>query len=246
MGKNFSNNHTFDVESFTNLLIKAQGERSQTKFANDCGLSIAYMCKYLNKRCSKPPTPKTLKKISNTALGEVTYYDLLQAAGYDTSEFTNDIVENVASNTILEFKKLSMATITASLAHSKFNWSSRMRQNENSYDFEITINEGKISKWLFFFFPESHLVYQDTTRINLLMSYYGRFTLENHSPRTKISFVTNNKNLFEELINHSPYMLSMFVSIILIDTNTLEIVEEKYLHSALSLHPDLETIYKLK
>ena len=54
----------FDKVKFTELLIKAQGRLTLTDYANECGVSLAYMCKYLKGKFDKAPTPSTIKKIA--------------------------------------------------------------------------------------------------------------------------------------------------------------------------------------
>ena len=87
MSKAVNIDHEFNIEKYSKLLSQAQGGRTQTKFAKDCGLSVAYICKHLNKRINKPPIPSTLKKIAAVAANGITYEDLLDAAGYDGDKY---------------------------------------------------------------------------------------------------------------------------------------------------------------
>ena len=77
MSKAVKADHEFDIERYAGLLLKAKGERTQAKFAEEAGLSIAYISKHLNKRIDKAPIPSTLKKIAAVASNDVTYEELL-------------------------------------------------------------------------------------------------------------------------------------------------------------------------
>ena len=246
MSKAVKLDHEFDIDKYTELLIKAQGGRSQTEFANDCGLSVAYICKYINKKFDKAPIPSTIKKIAACAAGGVSYSELLEAAGYDSSKFSTDELSETPSSVIMEFEKLAMATITSALSHIDFEWSTLPRLSGFTYDFGISINGGKISNWFFEFIHESAIIVPANILPNRIMSYYGRLAMTNHEPRTKFSFVTDSVKTFENLKQFNPYMLSMFVSVILIDSSNMTVIDEVYLNSSLDLQSELENIYTVK
>lgn len=246
MSKAVKLDHEFNIEKYSELLAKAQGGRSQTDFANDCGLSVAYICKHLNKKIDKAPIPSTLKKIAACAAGGVTYADLLEAAGYDSTKFPLDTVPDTPIQVISEFEKLTMATITAALSKSTFKWSSISFKEGTNYDFGITISDGRLSQWYFEFIHNSAISSPERSLQNRLMMYYGKIVTANHEPRTKFSFVTDSETTFNNLKGFPPYMLSMYVSVILIDTTSMNILKEEYLDSSLNLHPDMNTIYLLK
>ena len=86
MSKAVKTDFPFDLETYTRLLQKAQGSRTQTEFARDCGLSVAYMCKALNGKFDKAPTPATIRKIAAVAQNDITEADLLYSAGYKIRE----------------------------------------------------------------------------------------------------------------------------------------------------------------
>lgn len=246
MSKAVKLDHEFDIDKYTELLTKAQGGRTQTEFANDCGLSVAYVCKYLNKKFDKAPIPSTIKKIAACAAGGVSYSELLEAAGYDSSKFSTDELSETPSAVIMEFEKLAMATITSALSHIDFEWSTLHRLSGFTYDFGISITDGKISNWFFEFIHESAIVVPANLLSNRIMSYYGRLAMTNHEPRTKFSFVTDSVKTFENLKQFNPYMLSMFISVILIEPSTMTVLDEVYLNSSLGLQSELEIIYTVK
>lgn len=68
------------TDKLRELLIKAQGERSQNQFAMQGGFSSSAITRIMNG--NYVPSPKTLRKIANIAYNGVTYEDLLEACSY--------------------------------------------------------------------------------------------------------------------------------------------------------------------
>ena len=232
MSKAVSTDHAFDLEKYTELLIKAQGGRSQTEFASDCGVSVAYMCKYLNKRFDKAPTPTTIKKIAASAANAVSLSELLNAAGYDASKYTS--TEQNISSINHDNKKLALATITNCLASCRFKWVATGKQS-SFFDFSIDVIDGAISSWNFIFLDNTVSAIPSTPFQNRMESYYGKLVTTNINKNTKFSFVTTDSDLFHLLQHIPPYFLNAYVSVILIDISRMEIIDEKFLDSALSL-----------
>ena len=86
----------FNKERFTELLIKARGQLTLTDYANKCGVSLSYMCKYLKGKFDKAPTPSTIKKIARfTETNGITEEELLEAAGYSVAKYSDS---NTARN----------------------------------------------------------------------------------------------------------------------------------------------------
>ncbi|MCX7903242.1 MAG: helix-turn-helix domain-containing protein [Caloramator sp.] len=80
----------FDRDKFSYLLIKARGERNNAEFSRESGVSRAYISGYINKNIDKPPTPEIIRRLAEAAYNDVTYEDLMEAAGYiEKSESTN-------------------------------------------------------------------------------------------------------------------------------------------------------------
>jgi transcriptional regulator with XRE-family HTH domain len=72
----------FNKEKFKELLLKAMGEKTQEEFAELCGVNRTYVSKYLNMRLDNPPSPNILKRIAQNASNDVTYEQLMDAAGH--------------------------------------------------------------------------------------------------------------------------------------------------------------------
>lgn len=69
-----------NAERLSELLIKAQGSRSQNQFAAQCGISSSAITRIINGDYA--PSPNTLRKIANVSHNGVTYEDLLEACSY--------------------------------------------------------------------------------------------------------------------------------------------------------------------
>lgn len=77
----------FDKEKFANLLRKAMGNRSINQYWLNSEVSATYISRLLRKLVDNPPGPEIIRKLADTAQNEVTYQDLMEAAGhfYDIS-----------------------------------------------------------------------------------------------------------------------------------------------------------------
>lgn len=233
---------TFNKEKFTSLLIKAQGKLTVTDYAQECGVSVAYMCKYLKGRFDKAPTPTTVKKMAlYTAKNGVTQEELLEAAGYSISKYSDAAAEK---NMYLRFEKLGIATITSALSECNFKWSVLQNRENSFFDFSIEINDGNLKQWSFEFKTTS----SEIMRVphNAILSYYGRLITSKNLPQSKFSFVTDSEVIFDEIKKCNPYMLPMYASVILIKTDDMKVVKEEYLETFLPISDDIKNEYTLK
>ena len=47
----------YDKEKLSNLLLRAKGHRTMTKFAEDSGISVAHVSRMINKKLESAPSP---------------------------------------------------------------------------------------------------------------------------------------------------------------------------------------------
>lgn len=241
MSKAVNTDHEFNIEKYAELLSKAQGGRTQTEFAKDCGLSVAYICKHLNKRISKAPIPSTLKKIAAVAANGITYESLLDAAGYDASKYISSqtgVFPPVFSTTLQnsEFEKQATAIVIATLSQNNLKWD-LIENNANEYwNMKIEIKDSKISEWYFNFLTATHtdILGQKDNLIKSILAYYGRLALMPAGNYIKYSFVTDSSELYDLLKNNAPSALAIYISVILINRSSLSIIKEEYIETALS------------
>jgi transcriptional regulator with XRE-family HTH domain len=115
----------FDKEKFKELLFDAMGERTQEEFAELCDVNRTYISKYLNMRLDNPPSPNILKRIAQNARNEITYEQLMDAAGHiNRSELGLAYVEvgryisimrqkkGISQETLAELSGVSIDTIS--------------------------------------------------------------------------------------------------------------------------------------
>lgn len=72
----------FDKEKFAELLYKAKGKRSINNYALKSGVTSAHISRLLRGLLDTAPTPPTIKKLADHAQNDVTYEDLMKAAGH--------------------------------------------------------------------------------------------------------------------------------------------------------------------
>lgn len=79
----------FDKKKFKSLIEKAMGTRKISQFSSDSGVNRTYISKYINERLNSPPAPDVLKRLSDSAQNNVSYEELMSAAGYINSKKDN-------------------------------------------------------------------------------------------------------------------------------------------------------------
>ncbi|MED4979435.1 XRE family transcriptional regulator [Geobacillus stearothermophilus] len=82
---------SFDKQKFAELLEKAKGNRSINHYAQKSGVTSAHISRLLRCLLDSPPTPQTIKKLADHAHNEVTYEDLMRAAGYIDDDTKTDL-----------------------------------------------------------------------------------------------------------------------------------------------------------
>lgn len=77
---------TYNRSLFAALLKQAIGGRSINQFALHCGVSAAYISRLLRQKTKTPPNPPIILKMANKAHNQISYMNLMTAAGYLQSE----------------------------------------------------------------------------------------------------------------------------------------------------------------
>lgn len=72
----------FNQEKFRDLLLKARGNRTNEEYAQQSGVSRPYISAYLNLKRNEPPSPEVIRRLASVAYNDVTYDDLMEAAGH--------------------------------------------------------------------------------------------------------------------------------------------------------------------
>ncbi|WP_313558822.1 helix-turn-helix domain-containing protein [Ruminiclostridium cellobioparum] len=72
----------FQKDKFGELLNAAKGNRKINEFANIVGVTRVYISQYINGKLNTAPSPELIKRIAENARNNITYNDLMIAAGY--------------------------------------------------------------------------------------------------------------------------------------------------------------------
>lgn len=72
----------FNKNYFASLINQAIGARSLNEYARQTGVSAAHISRLARALLDTPPNPQTIKKLAEYAYNEVSYHDLMNAAGY--------------------------------------------------------------------------------------------------------------------------------------------------------------------
>ena len=235
----------FDKDKFTELLNKAQGRLTLTDYAAECGVSLAYLCKYLKGKFDKAPTPSTIRKMAKfTGTNGVTEEELLEAAGYSATKYSD---ANNLRNIGLRFEKLGIATIASALSKCNFKWNVKQTVDSTSlFDLAIQVDAGEIENWMFNFITRIDDNKPPVPYNGRFFTYYTKLVCMQHPPKSKYSFVTNSEVLYNEIKMYNPHMLPMYISIILINTEDMKVVKEEYLETHIPVTDNIKNIYTLK
>ncbi len=172
-----SNHNSFNRKLFSELIQRAKGKRTLTKYADDTKTSIAHISRMINEKLESPPSPETIKKLVPVEINGVTYKDLMMAAGHinqisffeeldikadsdlkdnpETDNSSNAV--NCYSQVIEErrkFKSLCMSTILFTLSCNNLSWSipngyDKTKPYMHTNDFSLEIQDTYITAWTF-------------------------------------------------------------------------------------------------
>lgn len=91
---------TFDKERFADLLKEAKGNRSINQYSLHSGVSAAHISRLMRGLLDTPPNPSTIESLADKAYNNITYNDLMHAAGHITKDETNQESTVVAGQEI--------------------------------------------------------------------------------------------------------------------------------------------------
>ncbi|MFA9398367.1 MAG: hypothetical protein ACERKV_08900 [Clostridiaceae bacterium] len=245
------NKNVFNKESFALLLERAKGDRSINRYANETGVSAAHISRFLRQMIDAPPTPETISKLASKAYNEVTYQDLMVAAGHlaepydDAMEVKEDSVflERVSMikdspinhrNEIMFLEKKFMQIILADLYNKPFAWSieksEKLHNGERSFyipDMTINIDYDGYKKWYFEFKAISND--RGFTSFMFFQHLYGMIATAELLPTDKFTIVINNERTFDSFFKRPPLSLRANLYVMLIDLEKGEVVKEEQL-----------------
>ncbi len=240
-------NNLFNKERFAELLNKAKGDRSINKYAEETDVSAAHISRFLRNMIDAPPTPETISKFSSKAYNEVSYRDLMVAAGHisireqsDSGDDENEeiierntIIERTSPNErrmeIMNIEKRLFQIILSHLYEVPFEWNMQKPDVRMRFpDMIIDIDDGDYKRWLIEFkaYPESYLSMGLPPN-----QIYGMLATTDLAPTDKFSIVVNNENAYNMFFRRPPVSLRANVYLMLVDIKKGKIIKEEMLCS---------------
>jgi SOS-response transcriptional repressor LexA len=83
----------FNKLQFSELLLKAKGDRSLYQYALDANLDRGYLSRIVNMKRDLPPSAEIIKRLATAAENNIKYADLMIAAGYMQKPRKFDILQ---------------------------------------------------------------------------------------------------------------------------------------------------------
>ena len=225
MRRNVDPDYEFDKDRFAEVLKAAIGDRSYSAFGKEADISFGYISKYINKKCDVSPTVQTLKKMAKVA--KVTYAELLEAAGYDSNKYDEDDV----SATMVNNDWSPMNTLLPTLCRTGFKWQF-VNNGQAGAPLCAKIEGAPFEAW--YFIP----ITKDAVTKEEILAILGSKEAEVISSKSKVTFLTANKEVFNIVKGLELSLISLRVSIGLIDIIDGLISEEIYLKTAVQIEDE--------
>ena len=230
MKRSIEPEYEFQKEKFITLWKRAVGDRSYSAFGKEAGISFGYISKYMNGKCDVAPTIPTIKKIANAAK-DVTYAELLEAAGYDSKIHDDDVLEPLAHEGITIANRL-----LASLANVPFSWKFENPIAGSNGPIAISLDNAPFKKWYFIPIVREHVTREDIT------TALGSKEAETIVSGEKVSFIATRKEIVEELKKMEFNFMSLRMSVIYAPKDEVLVVNEYYLKTAIAITDEDEQI----
>lgn len=212
----------FDKDALSRLIRLAVGNRSQLEFSQLISLSAPHLSRLVRGRVESPPTVATLKKIASHAENGITYQALLDACGYS-------LPENWKGTSAEHPKKdcrFLRATILSALEALPVSWTIKPIEAQASYDLSVSFPRKdpscSVPCWYFYFLAPQE-------EPELWREIYMKLLYLPVKPEDKCSFITDSRELYQQLLQDPPLNLSLALSILLIDSKALVVLDEQWL-----------------
>ncbi len=234
----------FNKTDFAILLNKAKGDRSINQYANETGVSAAHISRFLREMIDAPPSPETLYKFAIKAYNEVTYHDLMIAAGHLATQNDHHILNQLNSPIQYEddfvidqpsmngrnfdYKKNKFKQILLAYLYDKpIKWSPDNTEKKKSYpDMIINLFDSEYEKWYFDFKPSQNVRYYSPIHFTFI---YGSIAMKELNQEDKYTIVVDDEKLFHRILRKPPISLRVNLYIMLINTEKDEVVQEELL-----------------
>lgn len=220
----------FDKDKFGEALMAAIGTRTVAQFSKDAEISYAYLSKYKNLREDKTPTPQTLKKIALVSQGP-SYKELLEAAGYDSDKYEDDDI----SATMVNSEWSPMNTLLPTLCRTSFKWQF-VSDGTAGAPLCAKIEGAPFESWYFIPVTKDNVTKED------ILGILGSKEAEVISPDSKVTFITANKEVYNQMKDIELNLISIRISVALVNRDGGLIGEENYLITSVDLSDEDKSI----
>lgn len=190
------------------------------------------LSKYKNMREEKTPTPQTLKKIALVSQGP-SYKELLEAAGYDSDKYEHDDISATMVNTDWS----PMNTLLPTLCRTGFKWR-LVNEGQAGASLYAKIEGVPFESW--YLIP---VIKENVTKEDIL-AILGSKEAEVISSDSKVTFLTSNEYVYNQMKNIELNLISLRISVALVNKNDGLIGEESYLKSSVQI-TDKDRVYVL-
>ena len=225
MKRNIEPEFEFQKENFIKLWKRAIGDRSYSAFGKEAGISFGYISKYMNGKCDVAPTIPTIKKIANAAK-DVTYAELLEAAGYDSEKYCDDTVEEI---TISCTEWSPMNALLPTLSKANFNWRFVDPVGIDGGPISINVEDSPFDMWYFIPITRETITKEDVSAV------LGSDRANKIMPGSKVTFLTASYGVFEEISGIELNLISLRISGAYIDPKDGVVSKENYVKTALEI-----------
>lgn len=222
MRRNVDPDYEFDKDRFAEVLKAAIGDRSYSAFGKEADISFGYISKYINKKCDVSPTVQTLKKMAKVA--KVTYAELLEAAGYDSNKYEEDDI----SATMVNSEWSPMNTLLPTLCRTGFKWQF-VSDGTAGAPLCAKIEGAPFESWYFIPVTKENVTKED------ILAILGSKEAEVISSNSKVTFLTANENVYNQMKDIELNLISLRISVALVNKNDGLIGEENYLKTSVEL-----------
>lgn len=222
MRRNVDPDYEFDKDRFAEVLKAAIGDRSYSAFGKEADISFGYISKYINKKCDVSPTVQTLKKMAKVA--KVTYSELLEAAGYDSNKYDEDDI----SATMVNSDWSPMNTLLPTLCRTSFKWQF-VSDGTVGAPLCAKIEGAPFESWYFIPVTKESVTKED------ILAILGSKEAEVISSNSKVTFLTANENVYNQMKDIELNLISLRISVALVNKNDGLIGEENYLKTSVEL-----------
>lgn len=222
MRRNVDPDYEFDKDRFAEVLKAAIGDRSYSAFGKEADISFGYISKYINKKSDVSPTVQTLKKMAKVA--KVTYAELLEAAGYDSNKYEEDDISAIMVNN----EWSSMNTLLPTLCRTSFKWQF-VSDGIAGAPLCAKVEGAPFESWYFIPVTKDNVTKED------ILGILGSKETEVISPESKVTFLTANEDVYNQMMDIELNLISLRISVALVNKADGLICEEGYLKTSVKL-----------